>query len=738
VGRRSKRRSGPSSAASRRFGRAWLLRLGGGLTLAGLVAGLVVAGRAASLPRDPSRSVLLVTIDTLRCDALGVYGNRQGASPTIDRLAREGVLFRNAHAHNVVTLPSHANILSGRLPFEHGVRGNAGFRFPADVDTLAALLRARGFRTGAFVSGFPLDSRFGLARGFEVYDDLFGEVHSASSFVVPERSAAETVAAAARWIARLKDGPFFCWVHLYDPHVPYRPPPPHADRFASAPYLGEVAAADEALGALVAPLSASTHPPLLALTSDHGEGLGDHGETTHGLFAYESTLHVPLILHAPGLLTPRVVGDAVGHVDLLPTILDLLGMQAPSGLSGRSLLRLAIGGAAKPVPTYFEALSGALERGWAPLHGVIGEGRKYVDLPLPELYDLGSDHGEVENLAEARVGEVSRLLGVLRAYRAKDPGVALPREEDAGTRARLEALGYVVVTSAPKAVYGPDDDPKRLVELDRLLQRVIALHRTGQLVEARTLCQELVRRRPEMTISWQQLAMLERRLGRLPEAVAAARQAFDRHPEDEGAAVLLAGYLSEAGQARQAVEVLAPFSRSKTASLDVVVISSAAQARLGQVDLARTGFERALKLDPSNAMTHVQLATLWLGQGLTDQARVSLETAITLDDRLALAHHTLGLVALTKGDLVEAERRFRRAVELEPGEHDALLQLGTLLARAERDGEARQYLERFLDGAPRPLYDAQIARVRAWLGQESAHTPAPARAAPKPMATAGR
>jgi len=678
--------------------------------------------------------VLLVTIDTLRCDALGAYGNHQGTSPHLDRLAREGVLFRRAHAHNVVTLASHSNILSGRLPFEHGVRGNAGFRFPVHVSTLATVLKAHGFGTGAFVSGFPLDSRFGLDRGFDVYDDDFGQAESAFSFELPERAATETVAAAVRFVTRHRDEPFFCWVHLYDPHVPYHPPEPFATRFAAAPYLGEVAATDAALAPLLGSLAETARPTLLVLTADHGEGLGDHGETTHGLFAYEETLHIPLILHAPGLLQPRVVEQAVAHVDLLPTVLDVLGLDRPEGLSGRSLLPLAAGRTARPVPTYFEALSGSLERGWAPLHGVIQDGHKYVDLPIPELYDLRDDPEEAENLAGAQAAEVSRLSAALRTFRARDPGPTARRQEDAATRARLEALGYVATAAAPKATYGPEDDPKRLVELDRLLQRVIALHRAGHLLEAEQLCRELVRRRPEMTISWQQLAMLERRLGRLAEAVTAARQSFDRRPDDEGAAVLLAGYLSEAGQPEQAVAVLAPFFAAKDASLDVLVTTSAAQARLGRFDQAREGFERALRLDPTNAMAHVQLATLLLGQGQLTEARRCLQTAVAIDDRLALAHHTLGLVALATGDRVEAEQRFRRAVELSPREADPLLQLGILLARDGRQSEARPYLERFLESAPRPLYDVQVAQVRAWLKHPS--IPRSASAAARPGASA--
>ena len=306
---------------------AWLLWPGGGVR------------------RESGLNVLLVTIDTLRADALGAYGNPAGTSPWIDKLAAAGVRFDQARAHNVLTLPSHANILSGRYPFEHGVRDNAGFRFPGDAATLATLAREAGYRTAAFVSAAPLLSRFGLARGFDVYDDAFASRSGPRGFAVPERPAVETVAAASKWLHADDPRPYLLWVHVYDPHAPFRPPEPHASRFRGKPYLGEVAATDEALRPLLEPLleAGPAGRTLVVLTSDHGESLGEHGELTHGLFAYEATLRVPLVLFAPRLLAPRVVEAPARHVDLLPTILDAVQLPVPEDLPGRSLLSLAAG-----------------------------------------------------------------------------------------------------------------------------------------------------------------------------------------------------------------------------------------------------------------------------------------------------------------------------------------------------------------------------------------------------------
>src|SRR6476659_9113404 len=242
--------------------------------------------------------VILITIDTLRADALGFAGNTRVKTPFIDSLAARGIVFNNAHAHNVVTLPSHTNILTGLYPYQHGIRDNAGFHLDPKHPTLGAMMKGIGYATGAFVSAFPLDSRFGLNAGFDVYDDKYREASDPLDFVVQERPAAETLAAARRWYEST-EGRKFLWVHLYDPHAPYAPPPPFREQYRDKPYLGEVAYADEELGRFLTPILESHPNTLVILTGDHGEALGDHGEQTHGLFAYEATLKIPLIVVDP-------------------------------------------------------------------------------------------------------------------------------------------------------------------------------------------------------------------------------------------------------------------------------------------------------------------------------------------------------------------------------------------------------------------------------------------------------
>jgi arylsulfatase A-like enzyme/Tfp pilus assembly protein PilF len=691
-----------------------------GLALAGLAIVLAAlawaALRPAAIRRDGELSVLLITIDTLRADALGAYGARDASTPWIDRLAREGVRFESAHAHNVVTLPSHANILSGLGPHRHGIRDNSGFRFPRGRPTLATLLKGAGWRTGAFVSAFVLDSRFGLDAGFDAYDDRLGgaEVHTA--FLVPERPGSRTVAAARAWLDQGGGGKSFCWVHLFEPHFPYAPPQPFAGRFPDRPYQGEVAAADAALEPLLRPLLArgAASRTLVVLTADHGESLGEHGERTHGIFAYEATLRVPLVLWAPGLLSPRVVKAPVAHVDLLPTVLDALGLPVPEGLDGRSLLPAAAGRATPPAPSYFEALSAHLNRGWAPLHGVLAGGLKYVDLPEPELYDVPRDASESRNAAGARPADLEGLRGLLARLRAEDRSIERT-QEDAAVRERLQALGYVSGEAPRKERYTAADDPKNLIELDGLLDQVIGHHARREYDAGVALCREILSRREDMPLVHSQLAVLERARGNMAGALSAARRALELRTSDAEGAALLAVYLVEAGEGREALSVLEPYLAAAEPDVDVLTAAGMAQARLGRRGEALAAFARAREADPTSAMILVNTATVHLMAGDAAAAQAALESALALDPGVAKAHNELGVIAARRGEWDAAIGHWRRAAELDPSDYQTLFNLGATLRGRGREAEARPFLEAYLAAAPPALEARDIARVRVWL-----------------------
>jgi choline-sulfatase len=687
-----------------------------------LVLGAVLAGAGLwslarpDVRREAGLSVLLITIDTLRADAIGAYGKASALTPWMDRLAAAGVRFDDAHAHNVVTLPSHANILSGRYPLDHGVRDNAGFRFPAGVETLATLLEARGYATAAFVSAFPLASRFGLGRGFDVYEDSFVDAAARPAFLEQERSGAETVELARRWIEAQADRPVFCWVHLFEPHAPYQPAEPFASRFRSDPYQGDVAAADAALGPLLEPLMARGDDgrTLVVLTADHGESLGEHGEATHGILAYEATLRVPLILYQPRLFRPRVESAPARHVDLLPTILDALALPRPEGLPGRSLLSPP-SVPAETITTYFEALSGQLNRGWAPLHGVIQDRRKYVELPVPELYDLRADPAEAKNAAATEPLRLESLRAALAPLRSGDRGIRRTRES-AETRERLKSLGYVGEGTAPARLrYTEDDDPKRLMALDAMLQEVVALYTAGDLRSALLKARELVRVRPQMAISLLHLAHLERESGNLPAAVDALQRALAENPGDTTTLALLGAYLTEAGRAREAVDVLESAARSQEPDVEVLIARGLALAKAGRVEEALASLARAREVDPKSAMVLVSVGTVHLMGGDRERAEQAFEAALRENPKLARAHSSLGFLLAESGRAEEAVAHWKDAIALEAGESRKLLTLGSLLSERGRTAEARRYLDLFVASAPAATYAREIERARTWL-----------------------
>ncbi|MEO6403129.1 MAG: sulfatase-like hydrolase/transferase [Vicinamibacteria bacterium] len=701
------------------------IRSGGTVVLliaASLAVAFVLTRRPSGITRNPKLSVLLITIDTLRADAIGAYGNTSVQTPWMDRLAKEGVRFDSAHAHNVVTFPSHSNILSGQYPLLHGVRDNTGFRFPANVPTLATRLKEQGLRTGAFVSAFVLDSRFGLDRGFDIYDDQTAGVDRQTPFVVPDRRGEQTVARAVHWIDSQPDQPFFAFVHLYDPHFPYQPKEPFAARHKDDPYFGEVEAADAALEALLKPILDGPRgaDTLVILTSDHGEGLGEHGESTHGIFAYESTLHIPLIARMPGLVN-KVVAEPVRHIDIVPTVLDALGTPIPSDLPGRSLWSLATGGQPEPgFSSYFESLSASLNQGWAPLRGIFDGRFKYIDLPLPELYDIQADSHEVRNLAATEPVKLDATRALLTRQRAQDLGVKRA-DEDAATVERLRALGYVGASQAApqKDRYTAADDPKNLITVDASNREVVTLFMNGKLEEAIALARKNLQARPDMAGAILQLAYLESARGNLKAAVDAARRAVQLKPLDSEALSLLGAYLTEMGRPDEAIKALLPYTKVAAPDFDVYTALGLAYAESRQPVPARAAFMKARETDPTNGMGLVNLGTLELMLGNRDAAQAALEHALELDDSIAKAYNTLGVIAAQEGRMPEAIARWRKSVELNPADYQTLFNLATTFERQGNLADARPYYEAYVRAAPVALEARDIARTKDWLSRHT-------------------
>jgi arylsulfatase A-like enzyme/Tfp pilus assembly protein PilF len=687
-----------------------------GVSLSIILAWFSLSPHRTAIVRDANRNVLLVTIDTLRADALGAYRGL-AATPNLDRLAADGLRFTAAHAHAVVTLPSHASILTGVYPFAHGVRDNAGYRLPSGTPTMATLLKQVGYATGAFVGAFPLDSRWGLDRGFDEYDDRYGGTSRLGELLMPERRAADVVNAATAWIQR-QQGKWFAWVHVYDPHAPYEPPAPFDREYSGNPYAGEVAYTDRALAPLFDLARSSSRQTVIVVTADHGESLGNHGEETHGLFAYEPTLHVPLIVDLTN--QPHAFGASptdlpARHVDILPTVLDVVGVQSPTALPGRSLVH-AIEAADSSAPaSYFESMSPFLNRGWAPLTGVIVGRDKYIDLPIPELYDLAEDPAEARNLVSARDDRRRVLDARLREVGSNVASTDVRIAESGETKARLQALGYVSGSTHAKAQYTEEDDPKRLVDLDRKMQAAVSLFQRGQLRESLAIYEELIRRRPTMSASYLHAAHILWELGNPGDAVETLRAATRSGADAPDVGIQLGIYLAESGSPEEAVRLLEPLQQQPTPDLDGLNSFGIALDHLHRPGEALAVFDRILELDPGNADAHQNKGTVYLEQGNLGAAREALTRALRVDPKLPKALNGMGVVELKSGNRAAAIDAWRRAVEIDPRQYDTLFNLGiTLLEMGDR-AAARKYLEQFIQTAPPVFYAKDIESMKAEL-----------------------
>jgi arylsulfatase A-like enzyme/Flp pilus assembly protein TadD len=666
--------------------------------------------------RGGNQNVLLITIDTLRADALGSYGGR-AATGNLDALARDGVRFTFAHAHAVVTLPSHSSIMTGRYPFEHGVRDNAGFSLDAGAVTVAELAKQKGYATGAFVGAFPLDRQFGLAQGFDTYDDVGGR-GSDADFLFAERPAGDVVARAREWIDK-QQGHWFAWVHLFDPHAPYAPPPPFDARYTGNPYAGEVAYVDRSLASLLDLVRAGTRSTTVIVTADHGEALGDHDEATHGIFAYESTLRVPLIVAQVGGGVPPAARDRgftsdvpVRHIDILPTIADVAELDVPANLPGRTLLT-AYAGESEPRPSYFEAMTAMLKRGWAPLRGVIIDRDKYIELPIAELYDLQTDPGERTNIASAGGARLGRLTTLLSSLNAALPGAE--RQVSAETRARLQSLGYASGSAPRKAQYGEGDDPKKLITVDRLMIQGIEWHRTGEVRQAVDAYRRVIAQRPDMNLAYRRLAYIQWEAGATTDAIATLRDALQKNGPDREVEVRLGTYLAETGKAAEAIPILERVVAADGTDTEALNALGIAQARGGRTAQAIATFGRALQVNPEDVYALENLGTAHLQAENAATAREAFERALAADPRSSRAHAGLGVMALRAGRQNEAIEAWRRAVELDRTNFEALFNLATELVNAGRSSEARPYIQQFVRTAPRTLYGREIDRLATLL-----------------------
>ena len=629
-----------------------------------------------SLRGDRQMNVVLVTLDTTRADHIGAYGYTDIETPALDGLAAEGVTFLRAYSVTPLTLPSHTSLMSGTYPPYHGVRDNGAFVAPDSLQTLGELFRNAGYRTGAFVSSFVLDRRFGLAQGFDTYFDEFEVPRSRMIALASiQRPASDVVDAALEWSRQDPSAPFFLWVHLFDAHTPYEPPPEFLDRYPGRPYVGEIAYADTQLGRLISWLDSSglRKDTVVIVAGDHGESLGEHGEIEHGFFLYEEAIHVPLVISTPFTVYRGVRrSEPVSLVDVMPTILTLVGLPIPSEVQSRSLVPLLDAGAPERSNSlvYSETYYPRLHFGWSELRVLLSPEYKLIMSGEPELYHLASDPEEAINLSRQRAATTELLrqqIETLVADYAQDGGLAEAVTLDEETRRRLAALGYL----GNFADSIEDDTEIRSSPVDRIdiyndLLRARSLTLRSELAEAESLFRGIVAADPGVIDAYQALGNLLIDQGRYTEAIPIFEEAIARKPEDIGMVLFLANAQIRAGRTADAEQVLTDFADVLEPDARVQLTLGGIYHRSGRHEQAITAFNQALELDPDMTGARVGLAGAYLQSGRTRLAQLQLDRAQELNDKIPELHFTWAQLFERQGRLEEAIDAYRRELEISP------------------------------------------------------------------------
>jgi arylsulfatase A-like enzyme/predicted Zn-dependent protease len=675
--------------------------------------------------RSHGPNLVLITIDTLRADHVGAYGATSGATPTLDALALRGARFDQVQAAVPLTGPSHATILTGQYPPTHGVRGNVVFTLGSTYPTLATRLKRRGYTTAAFVGAYPVAAAFGFNQGFDTFDEEFHESGPLDNGA--ERRANEVADAALRWLAAPRDGPFFAWMHFYDPHAPYDPPAPYRERFAGRAYDGEIAFTDAQIGRVLDGLRAAGREgdTIVMVMADHGEGLGEHNELTHAVLTYQSTMRVPWIVAGPGVPRGRDVRTRVSTIDVVPTALALVGAGADQALLGRDLRPLMEGRTIASDPFYQESLFGRLNCHWAALRGWVKDDWKLITGAEPELYNLAADPGEQRNLASTESDRVRRMTDELqRGLQRLAPGGdrAQPRAASAEQEERLRSLGY----TAGSGGSGPLDDPSlpnprtRVAFYDRLQAATVA--QGPALARAFDDVQQITRLDPDNPFAFGTLASMAYRHGSLAMAAQAFARALELDPDRPGVRQNYGKLLRELERyADSERELRLAAAQSEDDARTRVSLAETLVAERKHAEAA-TLVDAVLAKEPADPEALGVKGRLLASEGKIKDALPYFEKAAATSDPEPFIE--LARAYLAAGDIAKARDTAAEALRRNPGHPWAMGVLGTALARDGQRTPGLEYLERaFAIGPRRPAVWQTLAE-----GFEAAQEPARAAA----------
>jgi arylsulfatase A-like enzyme/lipoprotein NlpI len=634
---------------------------------------LACVGALAEVKSAPN--VVVITIDTLRADHLGCYGDKQIRTPNIDALAAEGARFERAYTPVPVTLPAHTVIFTGTYPMLSGMHDFSGNKLNATQATLASVLRQHGYATGAVVGSAVLDSRFGLNQGFDFYYDHFDFNRlQESNLEEMERPGNLVADATLDWLGKNRKNKFFLWMHLYDPHYPYRPPAPFSEQYKDRPYDGEIAFADAQVGRLISFLKANGlyQNTLIVLAGDHGESLGEHGEKNHGFFIYNATLHVPMIIRLPGSSSPRVVAELTSLADLMPTVLHVLKIDVPSQVQGVNLLPLM-----SPKKTeesrnlYAETFLPRLHFNWSELRAVETERYHFIDAPKPELYDLSKDPGETQNLyAEKKaVAEEmrARLTAQIGQYSA---GTELAQKTglDPALMERLKSLGYAGFSGGgnPTITDRSLPDPKDRIQVYELISEAIAESQHGEYQSSAEKLTAALKTEPDSVPVHYLLGLDYYRMRRFPRAVEELQRVLQLSPDYALAVFNLGLAYARTGDFDRAIAQLKHALELDGTNFSAAYNLGAAYGQKQMVPEAVAAFRQTVAIAPEYPAGHRALGEMLLYQGEVDEALAELRRAAGLDPRDPGTHAALAKALTAKGLTDEADEEMRKAQELRP------------------------------------------------------------------------
>jgi arylsulfatase A-like enzyme/Flp pilus assembly protein TadD len=664
-------------------------------------------------PEKEKSNFILISIDTTRADAIGIYGNEHIKTPVLDSFAQRGALFQNAVAHVPLTLPSHTTLMTGLLPAKNGVRDNHGYRLKQSIPTMASLLRDNGYKTAAFVSSVILDHRFGLDHGFDTYNDFIQYGSQQSVSPQNERIASATTAEAVNWLSSNQQSPYFLFVHYYDPHAKYDPPEPYKSNFVNH-YYGEIAYVDSQIGVLLQSVHDLKNTVIL-ITADHGEGLGEHGELGHGLFIYDSTIHIPFLIQGPGIAAGKKISQQVQLVDVFPTFLDFVGIERPEGLDGRSLLPLLDGKSWSEYPAILET-EYPLGIGWSPLYAARSSQWKVIDAPQPELYNIKEDPKENKNEQGKSDSRVKLLSDKLQKYKKIPPTTEKSKTEDPELQEQLRSLGYLSGTSNPKDLSNLPD-PKSKIEVWKLYEQSTFLSMEGKKAESVELLERAAKLDSSNPILLDTLAQFV--IDQDPQkAVEYWQKALRISPEDNKIHHRLSlgfkrlGEIDKSIVEEQVALKIDPEMQEALIGLADTLIS------LNKPQEALTYLQKSLELDPRNAAAAYQMGNVYLRLGDVTQAASYFEKSIQYNPSLPQSYYSLAIIKGQSGDLAGAEELLKKSLELNPTFAEAYYNLGILYERMGRKEQSLQAYQSFMNYADPKIHADRIEQVRQKLAAQ--------------------